>query len=39
VGEKQNGSPQFCFNGFLKVGFQGSRVAPDGGLILFSWYC
>jgi hypothetical protein len=34
VGEKQNRSFQFCFNGFLKVDFQGSRVTSDGGLIL-----
>jgi hypothetical protein len=34
VGEKQNESFQLCFNGFLKVGFQGSRVTSDGGLIL-----
>src|SRR5712691_8254540 len=34
VGEKQNRSFQLCFNGFLKVDFQGSRVTSDGGLIL-----
>jgi len=34
VGEKQNKSFQLCFNGFLKVDFQGSRVTSDGGLIL-----
>ena len=34
MGEKQNRSFQFCFNGFLKVDFQGSRVTSDGGLIL-----
>ena len=34
MGEKQTGSFQFCFNGFLKVDFQGSRVTSDGGLIL-----
>jgi Transposase DDE domain group 1/Protein kinase domain len=34
VGEKQNRSFQFCFNGFLKVDFQGSRVTSDGGLVL-----
>ena len=34
VGEKQNRPFQFCFNGFLKVDFQGSRVTSDGGLIL-----
>ena len=34
MGEKQNRSFQLCFNGFLKVDFQGSRVTSDGGLIL-----
>ena len=34
MGEKQSRSFQFCFNGFLKVDFQGSRVTSDGGLIL-----
>ena len=34
MGEKQNKSFQLCFNGFLKVDFQGSRVTSDGGLIL-----
>jgi hypothetical protein len=34
VGEKQNGPFQLCFNRFLKVDFQGSRVTSDGGLIL-----
>jgi hypothetical protein len=34
VGEKQNRSFQLCFNGFLNVDFQGSRVTSDGGLIL-----
>ena len=34
MGEKQNRSLQLCFNGFLKVDFQGSRVTSDGGLIL-----
>lgn len=34
MGEKQNRSFQFCFNGFLEVDFQGSRVTSDGGLIL-----
>ena len=34
MGEKQNRSFQFCFNGFLRVDFQGSRVTSDGGLIL-----
>src|SRR6266436_2953214 len=30
----QNRSLQLCFNGFLKVDFQGSRVTSDRGLIL-----
>ena len=34
MGEKQNRSFQFCFNGFLKVDLQGSRVTSDGGLVL-----
>ena len=34
MGEKQNESFHLCFNGFLKVGFQGSRVTSDGGLVL-----
>jgi hypothetical protein len=34
VGEEQDRSFQLCFNGFLKVYFQGSRVSSDGGLIL-----
>ena len=34
MGEKQNRSFQLCFNGFLKVDFQGSRFTSDGGLIL-----
>jgi hypothetical protein len=34
VGEKQKRAFQVCFNGFLKVDFQGSRVTSDGGLIL-----
>ncbi len=34
MGEKQTKPFQFGFNGFLKVGFQGSRVTSDGGLIL-----
>ena len=34
MGEKQNRSFQLCFNGFLKVALQGSRVTSDGGLIL-----
>ena len=32
--EKQNSSFQLCFNGFLKVDSQGSRVTSDGGSIL-----
>ena len=34
MGEKQNGPFQLCFNRFLKVDFQGSRVTSDGGLVL-----
>ena len=34
MGEKQIRSFQLCFNGFLKVAFQGSRVTSDSGLIL-----
>jgi hypothetical protein len=34
VGERQNQSLQPPFNASLKVVFQGSRVASDGGLIL-----
>ena len=34
MGEKQSTSFQLCFNGMLKVDFQGSRVTSDGGLIL-----
>ena len=34
MGEKQNQPFQLSFNASLKVGFQGSRVTPDGGLIL-----
>ena len=34
MGENQNRSFQLCFNGFLKVDLQGSRVTSDGGLIL-----
>jgi len=34
MGEKQNRPFQLSFNAFLKVGFQGSRVTSDGGLIL-----
>ncbi len=32
--EKQNGPFQLSFHASLKVGFQGSRVTSDGGLIL-----
>jgi hypothetical protein len=34
MGEKQNRPFQLSFNASLKVGFQGSRVTSDGGLIL-----
>jgi hypothetical protein len=34
MGEKRMTPFQLCFNGFLKVDFQGSRVTSDGGLIL-----
>ncbi len=34
MGEKQNEPFQLCFNRFLKVDFQGSRVTSDAGLIL-----
>jgi hypothetical protein len=34
VGEKETESFQFTFDGFLKVAFQGSRVASGAGLIL-----
>jgi hypothetical protein len=34
VGEKQNQPFQLSFNPSLKVDFQGSRVASDGGLLL-----
>jgi len=34
MGEKQNGPFQLSFNASLKIGFQGSRVTSDGGLIL-----
>jgi hypothetical protein len=34
VGEKQNGPFQLSFNASLKIDFQGSRVASDGGLVL-----
>jgi hypothetical protein len=32
MGEKYNQPFQFWFNASLKIDFQGSRVAPDGGL-------
>ena len=34
MGESQKQSFQLSFNRFLRVGFQGSRVTSDGGLIL-----
>ena len=34
MGEKENEPFQLSFNASLKVDFQGSRVASDGGLIL-----
>ena len=34
VGERKNQSFQLSFNRFLRVGFQGSRVTSNGGLIL-----
>src|ERR1035437_1853992 len=34
MGEIQNGPFQLSFNASLKVDFQGSRITPDGGLIL-----
>ncbi len=34
MGDKQNQPFQLSFNASLKVDFQGSRVASDGGLIL-----
>ena len=34
MGERLNGPFQLSFNSSLKVDFQGSRVASDGGLIL-----
>ena len=34
MGELQHEAFQFAFNGFLKVGFQGSRVTSDAGLLL-----
>ena len=32
--ERQNQPFQLSFNRFLRIGFQGSRVTSDGGLIL-----
>jgi Transposase DDE domain group 1 len=32
--KNKTGRSQLCFNGFLGVDFQGSRVTSDGGLIL-----
>ena len=34
VGERQEQPFELSFNGRLKVGFQGSRVTSDGGLLL-----
>ena len=34
MGENQNQPFQLSFHTSLKVNFQGSRVTPDGGLIL-----
>ena len=34
MGERQNQPFQLSFNRFLRVGFQGSRVTSNGGLIL-----
>jgi hypothetical protein len=34
MGERQNGPFQLSFNASLKVDFQGSRTASEGGLIL-----
>lgn len=34
MGESQKQAFQLSFNRFLRVGFQGSRVTSDGGLIL-----
>ena len=34
MGEKENQPFQLSFTASLKVGFQGSRVTSDGGLIL-----
>jgi hypothetical protein len=34
MGDKHNQASQLPSNSFLKVGFQGSRVTSDGGLIL-----
>lgn len=34
MGERKNQSFQLSFNRFLRVGFQGSRVTSNGGLIL-----
>jgi hypothetical protein len=31
MGEKESGPFQFTFDGFLKVGLQGSRVTSDAG--------
>jgi hypothetical protein len=34
MGDKQNQPFQLSFNPSLKIDFQGSRVTPDGGLIV-----
>ena len=34
MGELQHEAFQLSFNGLLKVGFQGSRITSDAGLIL-----
>ncbi|HVC89902.1 MAG TPA: IS1380 family transposase [Acidobacteriaceae bacterium] len=34
MGEIQNGPFQLSFNASLRIDFQGSRVTPDGGLVL-----
>ncbi len=34
VGERKNQSFQLSFNRFLRVGFQGSRVTSNGGILV-----